>query len=262
MLNFALPSALLLAATVRAQFTTVDLFMYDYYQPSLLVASVVAADATATTYSLDCPSSTSTSSCSYYDDDCYSDDYDYDYCPSSAMVTAAPGWYEGSYDDTYYETAESFHCDIAGSTSAVCTYEYSSSDGQDSYTTTLDDYDITYYPVIVTAGGDLIGATGAGSLTVETILSTHSRSAGASTATATGFATGSASGSSSFSSGATRTVGGSSTASTPSGTAGSSANGTSSSAPAQQTTNAGASIVPFGASIAGVVAIAFAALAL
>lgn len=201
-------ASLLPALALAQSTTTVSLWVAGADQQSL-VASVVAVDATATTYMVTCPSSVSSDDCGF---------------PSPVALTEGANFYAATLtvteDDASVAVAE--RCTKTGS-SAVCTDIYTAVGSASAGTvtalttltstsiSTLDPSEITSMPVVVTAGAEKLNAVSSGassaasSATAASAASSGSasaRSSGASmtTATATGSsasasASGSASGS-------------------------------------------------------------------
>jgi len=170
------PSTTVLALASTASFalaqsstpapTTVSLFLLNS-DPQSLVASVVSANPSATTYYIACPPDADSNDCGYG--------------PGATITYAAPSAWQGymSAGDFSY----SWSCDVQGSTSAVCME--SAGGGEANFpgqsTETYDGTDILFNPVVVTAGQEKLTAAASASASV-----TESASAGASTSAGTG----------------------------------------------------------------------------
>lgn len=199
-------ASLLPALALAQSTTTVSLWVNGADQQSL-VASVVAVDATATTYMVTCPSSVSSDDCGF---------------PSPVALTEGANFYAATLtvteDDASVAVAE--RCTKTGS-SAVCTDIYTAVGSASAGTvtalttltstsiSTLDSSEITSMPVVVTAGAEKLNAVSSGASSAASSAaavsaassgSASARSSGASMTTATATsasasASGSASGS-------------------------------------------------------------------
>jgi hypothetical protein len=173
--------SLALVGAASAQ-STVQLFLIDT-DPQSLVASIVASDATATTYQVQCPSNALGEDCGY---------------PSPITVVEGPKTV--SYSVSLDGFALDFHCDMSGTTEAACSMSMGgeSANSPGSSFETLTGTDISFLPVVVTAGG---GAAAASTAPASGAASTTMSTAASSTAAASTSGA-SASGSSSSGTGA------------------------------------------------------------
>jgi len=143
-------AALALLGSVTAQNTTVSLPLLAFDSQTIL-ASIIASDSTATTFSLNCPEPTDFDSCGI---------------PPSFTVTQGPSTLHyvitadlssASIDGLTQSGSVDYACQLTGTTSAVCTvtdtdnFDGTSTSFVDS-TTLTDASDLGYLPVTVTAG--------------------------------------------------------------------------------------------------------------
>ncbi|KAH6656996.1 hypothetical protein BKA67DRAFT_553928 [Truncatella angustata] len=135
--------------------TKVFLFNTD---PQTLVADVLAADATATTFLLNCPSGTDSNDCGTYNETVVVGPW--------AKPTPPPEASTGVYDlEIKLDTEWYFHihCDMTGTAPGVCTTTNigGNDDGSPTATYTPESTDWNYMPVTITAGLEkLASATG------------------------------------------------------------------------------------------------------
>ncbi|RDW92134.1 hypothetical protein BP5796_01528 [Coleophoma crateriformis] len=176
----------LLASVVSAQSTT-SLYLIGFDQQPI-DASIVGSDATATTYSLSCPSTTSAPVAAA------SSDFNSDICgvPTSMFVTQGPSTLHLAYSAVFESVTDAvtIGCDLSGTTSALCSGTEMLVNGTSTSTTV----ETTSYT------GNLADmSTGLGAVAV-TVLGSGSATAGSSASTgsskATTKATGTASGAS------------------------------------------------------------------
>ncbi|KAF2099924.1 hypothetical protein NA57DRAFT_55858 [Rhizodiscina lignyota] len=128
-------SLLSLATVACAQSSTVSLLLLDT-DPQKLVASVVEANPTSTVYVLNCPDGTDSNDCGTFNE----------------WVTAGENFY--AMNMTEGDFSATWSCDVAGTTSASCSQSFGGAEANDPGTTTteLSASEITYYPVVITAG--------------------------------------------------------------------------------------------------------------
>ncbi|KAL9092660.1 MAG: hypothetical protein Q9159_000731 [Coniocarpon cinnabarinum] len=164
---------------------TVSLFMYGT-DPQPLVASVVDASPSATTYLLGCAPGTSSDDCGTY----------------NATITAAPSAWDASVvmGDAF---SDSVHCEMTSSTipgrcTEVATGSEANFPGTSIYTPQSTDYAVL--PVVVTAGTEKLASTSA----------TSTGSGGSGSASATASQSGASSGSKGSNAGASSTGSGAS----------------------------------------------------
>lgn len=174
---------LALLPLISAQTSTVSLFMPEADPGQSLVASIAGSDSTATTYVIQCanpttasPSSFSSSPSSSTEDSDDSDDSDLDdsdgtgECGFPVAVTQTQGPSTMALTYSYSTFTAAMSCKLTGTTRAVCTEsqnvpsaepsdyvsaDVSMTDGDQSgpQTATLEASEITFMPVVVTAGG-------------------------------------------------------------------------------------------------------------
>ncbi|CAH0056793.1 unnamed protein product [Clonostachys solani] len=140
-----------------------------------LVAEVLGADATATTYLLNCPSGTDSNDCGMYNASVTVGPWASQTLPSGAKET-------GNFDfsmsmDTFQF---SLHCEMSKTVAQKCTTVNIGGNNDDTPTLTisaseLEQYSFTYVPVTITAGQELLSAATAS----ETTASSSSSSADA-----------------------------------------------------------------------------------
>jgi len=133
---------LAIASTSFAQTSTVTLYIPGAdVQP--LVASIVASDATATTYAVQCKPGTDSSDCGF------SDVFTLTEGSAKAQYTIAP-----QKDENGTVAFEGyFDCSLAGTTSAVCAESFGGTEANfpGMSTETISGTDLVYQQVIVTA---------------------------------------------------------------------------------------------------------------
>jgi len=176
-----LPLLLLVACASAADpTTTVSLFLPGFDQQAL-VGSIVGAKASTTTYAIECAPSSSS-------DDCGIDD--------PITITAAPDGVHLTMSNSEVQLKED--CTLSGTTAGVCTISLGGKSANDPgvQTETLSQEDITFMPVVITAGaaaatgssGASATATSTGSNTTVSTASPSGSRATASGASATGTA--------------------------------------------------------------------------
>ncbi|GFN16520.1 putative GPI anchored protein [Aspergillus tubingensis] len=136
MMNRTLLLGLAAAGLVSAKATVTSMFIFDT-DPQPLAASIIGNDATATTYSINCPPGTDSSDCGM------GPGLTLIAGPKTTMIMDSP-------DDDFYYTCV---CSVDGTTHAVCT-ETASGSGANfpgTSSTTLDG-DLDLMPVTITAG--------------------------------------------------------------------------------------------------------------
>lgn len=144
-----------------------------------LVAEVLGADATATTYLLNCPSGTDGNDCGMYNGSVTVGPWASQTLPSGAKET-------GNYDfsmsmDTFQF---SLHCEMSKTVAQKCTTVNIGGNNDDTPTLTisasdLEDYSFIYVPVTITAGQDILSSATAKATTSDTQASSSSSSADA-----------------------------------------------------------------------------------
>ncbi|KIW02785.1 uncharacterized protein PV09_05847 [Verruconis gallopava] len=146
--------ALLLAA-VRAQVSTVSLLLLDT-DPQTLVASVISANPSTTTYLVGCPTGTDQNDCGYNPPETVI----HAGSVYGASVTAGEEQFTMSYECTVYTTSGS---------SAVCTTSAggASANFPGVSTTTVTGTDVSFLPVTVTSGASLLASSTAAKATSE-----------------------------------------------------------------------------------------------
>ncbi|PYH94296.1 hypothetical protein BO71DRAFT_353573 [Aspergillus ellipticus CBS 707.79] len=157
--------ALATAGLVSAQSTVVSMFILDA-DPQPLAASIIGNDATATTYSVNCPPGTDSDDCGMGPGMTVING------PQTTMIMDDP-------DEDFWYTCI---CSLDGTTHAVCA-ETASGDGANfpgTSTTTLDE-DLELMPVTVTAGS----VTGVAATTAHATGDVQTASNTGSTASAT-----------------------------------------------------------------------------
>ncbi|PWY74278.1 hypothetical protein BO70DRAFT_103877 [Aspergillus heteromorphus CBS 117.55] len=198
-LLLALALALASVGLVSAQTSVVSMFIYDA-DPQPLDASIIGNDATATTYSVNCPPGTDSDDCGM------GPGMTVITGPQTTMILDSP-------DEDFYYTCV---CSLDGTTYAVCA-ETASGDGANfpgTSTTTLD-ADLELMPVTVTAGS----ATGVAATTAHatadapTASSTDNQTQTPAVSTGTGTGTATAASASGASSADASTAGASATSS-------------------------------------------------
>jgi len=156
-----------MASTSLAQTSTVNLFIPGAdVQP--LVASIVASDATATTYAVECSPGTDSSDCGFPGVFTLTEG------PSRAQYTLAPEVDENG--TTAF--AGYIDCSLAGTISAVCTESYGGTEANDPgvATETISGTDLAFIPVVITAGA-VAASGGSPSSAVPSTTSTGSTTA-------------------------------------------------------------------------------------
>ncbi|KAF7589580.1 Mucin-21 [Aspergillus hancockii] len=173
------------AGLVSATSTVTSMFLTGLDAQNL-VASIIGNDATATTYYVTCPPSTSSE-----------DDYDCGLGPGLTVTEAAPTHIMelNEKPDFYYTVS----CSVGGTTAAVCTEIAGGPEANFPGTTisTLRQSEIGFVPVTITAGSiTSVSATATPTTTAES----GSKTTGGPTETSKSSTSSSASGSSSSSS--------------------------------------------------------------
>ncbi|GKZ67482.1 hypothetical protein AnigIFM50267_001872 [Aspergillus niger] len=166
MMNRTLLLGLAAAGLVSAKATVTSMFIYDT-DPQPLAASIIGNDATATSYSINCPPGTDSSDCGM------GPGLTLIAGPKTTMILDAPDL------DFYYTCV----CSVDGTTHAVCT-ETASGSGANfpgTSSSTLDG-DLDLMPVTITAGSVTSVAASAAHATTEAQTASSTGSA----ATATG----------------------------------------------------------------------------
>ncbi|KAB8235624.1 hypothetical protein BDV23DRAFT_166542 [Aspergillus alliaceus] len=179
---------LAMAGLISANSSVTSMFLLGL-DPSSLEASIVGNDATATTYSITCaPSPTTTAS----NDE---DEYDCGLGPGLTLTDMSPTtiWELNEKPNFSYTV----NCSLAGTTSAVCTAIAAGPDANFPGTTigTVQQSEMVYVPVTITAGSTTSAAASASATTTS-----ESGSKGAASTTHTSKSSASSSGSSSSSS--------------------------------------------------------------
>ncbi|RDW79738.1 hypothetical protein BP6252_04376 [Coleophoma cylindrospora] len=161
----------LLASVVSAQSTTSLYLLGVDQQP--IDASIVGSDASATTFSLSCPSTTSAAA------PAASSDFNDNICdiPTSMIVTQGPSTLHMSYSEAFDSVTDvvTIGCDLSGTTSALCSGTESLVNGTitsttvvtTSYTGNLADMSTGLGAVAVTILGSSSSATGSSKATVK-----------------------------------------------------------------------------------------------
>ncbi|CAH0037703.1 unnamed protein product [Clonostachys rhizophaga] len=157
---------------------TTSLLLNDF-GPQTLVADVLGADATATTYLLNCPSGTDSNDCGVYNASVTIGPWASQTLPSGAKET-------GNYDfsmsmDTFQF---SLHCEMSKTVAQKCTTVNIGGNNDNTPTLTisaseLQDYGFTYVPVTITAGQDILSSATAKATASDTKASSSSSSADA-----------------------------------------------------------------------------------
>ncbi|KAK1256313.1 hypothetical protein MKX07_008572 [Trichoderma sp. CBMAI-0711] len=137
------------SAVLAAQTTTVKLLL-PFADPQPLVASVVAADSSATTYAVGCPPGTDSDECGFAESQTITQG------PSTYAFTMAYSGDEGSY-------TEIAHCKLSSAVDvASCSASVSQDDGNGNTMATASVGTVTFLdlqlPVTVTAGLDKLQA--------------------------------------------------------------------------------------------------------
>jgi hypothetical protein len=170
-----LSKALILAflgTVANAQTSTVSLFLMDT-DLQTLVASVISANPSTTTYLVGCPTGTDQNDCGYNPPETVK----HAGSVYGASLTAAEEQFTMSYECTVYTTS---------GTSAVCTTSAGGAQANfpGSGIVTLSDTDVAFFPVTVTSGADKLasqtkatGSSGTGSATAGGAISATSNSA-------------------------------------------------------------------------------------
>ncbi|MCJ1449707.1 hypothetical protein MMC28_000035 [Mycoblastus sanguinarius] len=213
-----------LVALSAAQTSTVSLFIPDA-DPQSLVASIAGSDATATTYVVQCASgaaaSSNTPTPTLTADSCsgtFCDnggDSGSPSCGFPSPFTVVQGPSTVHYALTLDDSTASVDCALMGSTQAVCTGSATGAiltqQTQSAVqTATLTGTDVSYLPVVITAGSVTAKATGAsttGSATKGSSGSSKSGSTSGSTSTSASSKSGSSTSATSQSTGGAMQVG-------------------------------------------------------
>ncbi|KAI9927060.1 hypothetical protein ASPWEDRAFT_46539 [Aspergillus wentii DTO 134E9] len=129
---------LFLAGLVSAESTVISMFI-PQADPQPLAASIVGNDATATTYSINCPPGTDGSDCGM---------------GLGLTLIAGPTTTKQVMDDPIDDMHWTMICSVGGTTTAVCTESASGSAANfpGVSTASYDKSDISLLPVTVTAG--------------------------------------------------------------------------------------------------------------
>ncbi|KAL6715394.1 hypothetical protein ACLMJK_006355 [Lecanora helva] len=218
MLTQSLSLLSLLAFATAQSSSTVSLFL-PFADPQSLVASIAGADSTATTYVLACANATTASpvsatsaavsaSATGFDDDDYDDDDtddDDDDSENDCGIPDALTVVQGASTVHYVLSipnagAETVNCALTGTTAAICTGQASGSAltaaGSHALppltTETLAPSDVSFLPVVITAGSAMAKQTGGSSVSAKATGSTGSTWASQTGSSASGGATGSA----------------------------------------------------------------------
>ncbi|RGP81250.1 hypothetical protein FLONG3_632 [Fusarium longipes] len=136
-----------------------------YYGTQSLVAEVLGADATATTYLLNCPPGTDGNDCGTYNNSLTVGPWASETIPPGAATTGNLDLFitmpsEDKEDDWYF----SVHCEMSKTVAQKCTTinRGGNDDGKPTSTITdpdeLQGYNVTHQPVVITAGLDLLNA--------------------------------------------------------------------------------------------------------
>ncbi|CAM1503624.1 Fc.00g012150.m01.CDS01 [Cosmosporella sp. VM-42] len=160
--------------------------------PQPLVAEVLGADASATTYLLNCPSGTDSNDCGTYNESITLGPWASRTLPPGAAGT---GLFDLSIDmkDTEEEWKFSIHCEMSRTVAQECTTINIGGNDDGSPTATfsspeeLEDQDLAtfaYMPVTITAGQDLLTAFTTAAATDSTSIS--GQSTASNTASTTG----------------------------------------------------------------------------
>ncbi|KAK4100280.1 hypothetical protein N658DRAFT_106065 [Parathielavia hyrcaniae] len=137
-------SLLLAAGLAAAQSTTVVDILMPMADPQTLLASVISADATATSYFISCPTVTSSEECGFAD---------------GLEVLNGPSTmnYAMTISETYTLSAD---CQLQPTANlGVCTASMISGASTSTTVDTLSDYSSFFIPVTVTAGLERLSAT-------------------------------------------------------------------------------------------------------
>nr|XP_001399150.2 GPI anchored protein [Aspergillus niger CBS 513.88] len=170
MMNRTLLLGLAAAGLVSAKATVTSMFIYDT-DPQPLAASIIGNDATATTYSINCPPGTDSSDCGM------GPGLTLIAGPKTTMILDAPDL------DFYYTCV----CSVDGTTHAVCT-ETASGSGANfpgTSSSTLDG-DLDLMPVTITAGSSQASAASTSAATAGSVASSKTATASNVNASATG----------------------------------------------------------------------------
>ncbi|KAK4985241.1 hypothetical protein LTR50_006089 [Elasticomyces elasticus] len=155
---------------------TLSLFLLDTNETAL-VASVVTANPTETAFAIGCAPGIATSDCAYAPTVTITEGYDVAGASSYYRVSAV---LDGTATDGGAITASAY-CSVGGTTSASCT----GSAGTDVFNATLAATDVTFFPVVITAGAEKLAAATASTTATTTTTSDGGATSTSGTATAT-----------------------------------------------------------------------------
>ncbi|KAK4999052.1 hypothetical protein LTR66_001826 [Elasticomyces elasticus] len=159
---------------------TLSLFLLDTNETAL-VASVVTANPTETAFAIGCAPGIATSDCAYAPTVTITEGYDAAAATSYYRVSAV---LDGTATDGGAITASAY-CSVGGTTSASCT----GSAGTDVFNATLAATDVTFFPVVITAGQEKLAAATATASTTATTTTTTTSDGGATSTSGTATAT-------------------------------------------------------------------------
>ncbi|KAG8672908.1 hypothetical protein FPOAC2_06326 [Fusarium poae] len=136
-----------------------------YYGTQSLVAEVLGADATATTYLLNCPPGTDGNDCGTYNNSLTVGPWASKTIPAGAASTGNLDIFiTMPSEDKEDDWRMSVHCKMSHTVAKDCTTINLGGNDDGSPTATisgtdeLEQYDLTYAPVVITAGLDLLSA--------------------------------------------------------------------------------------------------------
>jgi hypothetical protein len=135
------------------------------YGTQSLVAEVLGADATATTYLLNCPPGTDGNDCGTYNNSLTIGPWASETIPAGAASTGNLDIFiTMPSEDKEYDWRFSVHCEMSKTIAKDCTTINlgGNDDGSPTSTITVSDelreFDLTHLPIVITAGLDLLSA--------------------------------------------------------------------------------------------------------
>ncbi|CEI62374.1 hypothetical protein FVEN_g12066 [Fusarium venenatum] len=135
-----------------------------HYGTQSLVAEVLGADATATTYLLNCPPGTDGNDCGTYNNTLTVGPWASQTIPAGAASTGNLDIFITMPSEDEDDWRMSVHCKMSHTVAKGCTTINLGGNDDGSPTSTISDtdeleaYDLTYAPVVITAGLDLLSA--------------------------------------------------------------------------------------------------------
>ncbi|KAM0304241.1 hypothetical protein ACHAPM_002316 [Fusarium culmorum] len=160
------------------------------YGSQSLVAEVLGADATATTYVLNCPPDTDGNDCGTYNNTVTVGPWGSKTIPAGAATTGNLDIFITMPSDDEDDWKMSVHCKMSHTVAKACTTINlgGNDDGSPTATVTASDelemFDLTYAPVVITAGLDILNAKHTG-VPEASATTTNGSEGGAATPTTT-----------------------------------------------------------------------------